>query len=162
MFSVCRVNGLPVYGLLCLGFVVSRVLYSTKEWQDNLILLVNYEYLRDRQSAGGGDKTAWLLRQTLSYYNLHNIKTCKHTHKHTRVHLTHSPALSFSGALPIFYSERQTRRKKRGKERDRERVETVTFLCLCSRHANLYVIHINSLITTMPKLRKFFLKKPLL
>ena len=27
--SVCRVKGLPVYALLCLGFVVSRVLYST-------------------------------------------------------------------------------------------------------------------------------------
>ena len=26
--SVCRVKGLPVYALLCLGFIVSRALYS--------------------------------------------------------------------------------------------------------------------------------------
>ena len=35
MFSVCRVKGLPVYGLLYLGFVVSRVIYSTLDSEKN-------------------------------------------------------------------------------------------------------------------------------
>ena len=66
MSSVCRVKGLPVYDLLCLGFVVARVLYSTHllPWeQDHVHCSVQQEH------------TAHLLKHKIHYSKRHLAAT---------------------------------------------------------------------------------------